>query len=64
MLVRQTLGWKAGQPIFFHSGARALTEVLPHSKYKTLDGSSHGSVVLGLKPMAASMAQFFAAEAH
>src|SRR5215469_6207692 len=29
MLVRQTLGRKAGQPIFFHSGARALTEVLP-----------------------------------
>lgn len=64
MLVSQTVGRRAGQPIFFHSGARALTEVLPHCKYKTLEGGSHGSVVLGLKPIAASMAQFFAAEAH
>jgi pimeloyl-ACP methyl ester carboxylesterase len=50
---------------FFHSGARALTEVLPHCEYKTLEGGgSHGSVVLGPKPIAAAMAQFFAAQAH
>ena len=64
MLVLQTLGRKAGQPIFFESGARALTEVLPHCEYKSLEGGSHGSVVLGPKPIAAAMAQFFAAQTH
>jgi pimeloyl-ACP methyl ester carboxylesterase len=49
---------------FFHSGARALTEVLPRCQYKMLEGGSHGSVVLGPKPIAAAMAQFFAARAH
>jgi len=49
---------------FFHSGARALTEVLSRCEYKTLEGGSHGSVVLGPKPIAAAMVQFFAAQAH
>lgn len=49
---------------FFHNGARALTEVLPRCEYKTLEGGSHGSVVLGPKPIAAAMTQFFAAQTH
>lgn len=49
---------------FFHNGARALTEVLPHCEYKTLEGGTHGSVVLGPKPIAAAMTQFFAAQTH
>ncbi|SRR6266705_2402940 len=49
---------------FFHSGGRALTEVLPHCEYKMLEGGSHGSVVLEPKPIAAAMAQFFAAQAY
>ena len=49
---------------FFHSGARALTEVLPHCEYKTLEGGSHGTVVLGPQPIAAAMVQFFAAQAN
>lgn len=49
---------------FFHNGARALAEVLPHCEYKTLEGGSHGSVVLGPKPIAAAMDQFFAAQTH
>jgi len=47
---------------FFHSGAKALTEMLPNTKYRSLEGTSHASVLMGPQAIAAVMHQFFQAD--
>lgn len=47
---------------FFHSGAKALTSLLPNAKYQSLEGQNHGSVLLAPKAIAAAVEQFFLAE--
>jgi pimeloyl-ACP methyl ester carboxylesterase len=45
--------------VFFHSGAKALAAILPHADYRSLEGGNHGSVLLGPKPLAGAVGQFF-----
>ncbi len=44
---------------FFHTGAKALAIILPHAEYRSLEGGNHGSVLLGPKPLANEVRQFF-----
>jgi pimeloyl-ACP methyl ester carboxylesterase len=45
---------------FFHDGAKQLAGILPRADYRSLEGGNHGSVLLGPKPVAAAVEQFFA----
>ena len=45
--------------LFFHSGAKALAGILPQADYRSLEGGNHGSVLLGPKPLAGAVEQFF-----
>jgi pimeloyl-ACP methyl ester carboxylesterase len=44
---------------FFHSGAKALTEILPNAQYRSLQGQSHSAVLMAPKAIADAMEQFF-----
>ncbi|MBI5122497.1 alpha/beta hydrolase [Candidatus Roizmanbacteria bacterium] len=44
---------------FFHSGAKALVELLPSVKYKSLEGGSHASVLMMPKLLAIAISTFF-----
>jgi pimeloyl-ACP methyl ester carboxylesterase len=44
---------------FFHSGAKALTEILPNAQYRSLEGQSHSAVLMAPKAIADAMEQFF-----
>lgn len=45
--------------VFFHTGAKALTGVLPGAEYRSLEGGNHGSVLLGPGALANEVEQFF-----
>jgi pimeloyl-ACP methyl ester carboxylesterase len=45
---------------FFHDGGKQLAGILPRAEYRSLEGGNHGSVLLGPKPVAAAVEQFFA----
>jgi pimeloyl-ACP methyl ester carboxylesterase len=47
---------------FFHSGAKALAQILPNVQYRSLDGLSHGAVLMAPKAIASSVEQFFLGE--
>ena len=44
---------------FFHSGARALTNLLPDAQYRSLEGRDHSAVVMASKAIADEVEQFF-----
>jgi predicted 3-demethylubiquinone-9 3-methyltransferase (glyoxalase superfamily) len=44
---------------FFHSGAKALTEMLSHAQYRSLESLNHAAVVMAPKELADAMEQFF-----
>lgn len=44
---------------FFHSGAKAVANLLPNAQYRSLEGGNHGSVLLAPKAIAAAVEQFF-----
>lgn len=44
---------------FFHSGAKALTEILPNAQYRSLQGQGHSAVLMAPKAIADAMEQFF-----
>jgi len=46
-------------PAFFHSGAKALVELLPNAKYQSLPGRSHGAVMMQPKEVAFAVSDFF-----
>jgi pimeloyl-ACP methyl ester carboxylesterase len=43
---------------FFHSGAKALVGILPNAQYRSLDGGSHGALLIAPKALAAAVEQF------
>jgi pimeloyl-ACP methyl ester carboxylesterase len=47
---------------FFHSGARALADMLPNAEHRILKGQHHGSVVMAPKAIASELVGFFNAE--
>ena len=44
---------------FFHSGGKAVTEVLPNAQCRSLAGGTHGAVLFSAKTLAAEVEQFF-----
>jgi pimeloyl-ACP methyl ester carboxylesterase len=44
---------------FFRSGAKALTERLPNARYRSLEGASHASVLIGPQAIASAMEHYF-----
>lgn len=44
---------------FFHSGAKALTEILPHAEYRLLKGMNHGAVLLSSKALGQEVSEYF-----
>jgi pimeloyl-ACP methyl ester carboxylesterase len=44
---------------FFHSGAKALTEMLPNAQYRSMEGRNHAAVVIAPKALADAVGQFF-----
>lgn len=46
---------------FFHTGAKAVADALPNASYRSMKDMHHGSVVMGSKPLAAAMKDFFKA---
>lgn len=45
---------------FFHSGAKALTALLPAVEYRSLDGLDHSAVLMAPQALAAAIRQYFA----
>jgi pimeloyl-ACP methyl ester carboxylesterase len=46
---------------FFHTGAKALTGVLPGAQYRSLEGLDHSAVLMAPETIAAAIRQFFEA---
>lgn len=46
---------------FFHTGAKAVADSLPNAGYRQMKDMHHGSVVMGSKPLAAALKDFFKA---
>jgi pimeloyl-ACP methyl ester carboxylesterase len=46
---------------FFHSGAKALGDLLPHAQYRTLEGSDHSAILMAPQKLAAEANTFFTA---
>jgi pimeloyl-ACP methyl ester carboxylesterase len=44
---------------FFHSGAKAVVNLLPNAQYRSLEGGNHGSVLLSSKAVASEVEHFF-----
>ena len=44
---------------FFHSGAQALTEILPDAQYRSLPGRGHSAVLMAPQAIAAAAEPFF-----
>jgi pimeloyl-ACP methyl ester carboxylesterase len=44
---------------FFHTGAKALTEMLPNAQYRSLEKRDHSAVLMAPKAIAAAVEQFF-----
>ena len=44
---------------FFHTGAKALAELLPHAQYRSLAGRGHEAVLMAPKDIAAAIHGFF-----
>ena len=44
---------------FFHTGAKALTNLLPDAQYRFLEGRDHSAVVMASKAIADEVEQFF-----
>jgi pimeloyl-ACP methyl ester carboxylesterase len=44
---------------FFHSGARALVDILPHAQYRALEGRDHSAVLMASKAVADAVEEFF-----
>jgi pimeloyl-ACP methyl ester carboxylesterase len=44
---------------FFHSGAKALVEILPNAQYHSLEGCSHSAVLMAPQVMAIEVEHFF-----
>jgi hypothetical protein len=45
---------------FFHSGAKALSRVLPSAEYRSLEGLDHSSPLMAAERLAAAVRRFFA----
>uniref|UniRef100_Q025P0 Alpha/beta hydrolase fold n=1 Tax=Solibacter usitatus (strain Ellin6076) TaxID=234267 RepID=Q025P0_SOLUE len=45
---------------FFHTGAKALVELLPTGNYKSLDGLDHSAVLMAPQAIGSAVIQFFA----
>jgi len=45
---------------FFHSGARALTALLPSAEYRSLEGLDHSAVLMDSRALAAAIRGYFA----
>jgi pimeloyl-ACP methyl ester carboxylesterase len=45
-------------PTFFHTGAKALTGLLPNAKYRALPGRNHSAVVMAPKDIAVAAVKF------
>jgi pimeloyl-ACP methyl ester carboxylesterase len=46
---------------FFHNGAKALSDVLPHAQYRALAGRDHGAVQMAPGAITAAVEEFFLA---
>jgi len=46
-------------PAFFHTGAKALVQLLPNAQYQSLPGRSHGAVMMQPKEVASAVCNFF-----
>jgi pimeloyl-ACP methyl ester carboxylesterase len=46
---------------FFHTGAKALSDILPRAQYRTLEGQDHGAVQMAPNALAAAVEEFFLA---
>ncbi|MCI0610302.1 MAG: alpha/beta hydrolase [Anaerolineae bacterium] len=44
---------------FFHNGAKALSNLLPHTQYRALEGRDHGAVQTAPHAIATAMEEFF-----
>jgi pimeloyl-ACP methyl ester carboxylesterase len=44
---------------FFHSGAKALVELIPDVTYKSLDDLDHSAVLMAPQALAGALRQFF-----
>lgn len=44
---------------FFHNGAKALVELLPHGQYSALEGRDHSAVLMASKSIADMVEAFF-----
>jgi pimeloyl-ACP methyl ester carboxylesterase len=44
---------------FFHTGAKALAEMLPDAQYCSLPGRNHGAVLVAPRAVAVAVEQFF-----
>ncbi len=47
---------------FFHSGGKTIAGLLPHAKYRSLAGGTHGAVLFSAKELAAEVERFFLSE--
>lgn len=45
---------------FFHTGAQAIANLLPHAEYRVLEGGDHGAPMMNPKGIAAEVSEFFA----
>jgi pimeloyl-ACP methyl ester carboxylesterase len=45
--------------VFFHNGAKALTNILPDAQYRTLEGQDHSAVLMASKILAKVVEVFF-----
>ena len=44
---------------FFHSGAKALIDLLPNAQYRALEGRDHSAVVMASRAIAGAVEEFF-----
>lgn len=49
----------AGNFTVINNGAKALTDVLPHAQYRSLEGQNHGAVMMAPKAVADVLVEFF-----
>jgi len=49
---------------FLHSGAKSLAALLPHVKYRTVEGGDHGAVLLAAEALANEVTQFLSSGTH